>query len=59
MPFAKALIEKQGLVVTPGSGFGEEGEHFFRLSLTVPEPVLEDALARLGQYLGGADFECS
>lgn len=59
MPFAKALIEKQGLVVMPGSGFGDEGEHFFRLSLTVPDPVLEDALARLGQYLASADFEYS
>lgn len=59
MPFAKALIERQGLVVTPGSGFGVEGENFFRLSLTVPEPVLDDALLRLGQYLGGSDFECS
>lgn len=52
MDFTKALIEKVGLVVTPGMGFGPVGEGFFRLSMTVPEESLRDALQRLRKYLG-------
>lgn len=52
MDFTKALIEKEGLVVTPGIGFGKEGEGFFRLALTVDTPRIEDALARLARFLG-------
>jgi LL-diaminopimelate aminotransferase len=44
--FAEKLIEEQGIVVTPGSGFGEEGEGFFRISLTTPENRLQEALGR-------------
>jgi len=51
MEFAKRLIEKEGLVVTPGIGFGKEGEGYFRLALTVPNASLEDAIQRLGRAL--------
>lgn len=47
MEFTKTLIAKEGLVVTPGIGFGEYGEGFFRLSMTVPEVSLLDAIQRL------------
>ena len=47
MDFTKRLIADQGLVVTPGIGFGQEGEGFFRLSLTVPKAQIEEALNRL------------
>lgn len=50
MEFTKSLIEKVGLVVTPGMGFGKEGEGFFRLSMTVSEESLKDALARLKRF---------
>jgi LL-diaminopimelate aminotransferase len=47
MAFTKRLIEKAGLVVTPGVGFGKEGDKFFRLALTVPDASLNEALNRL------------
>ncbi|MFM8313075.1 MAG: aminotransferase class I/II-fold pyridoxal phosphate-dependent enzyme, partial [Deltaproteobacteria bacterium] len=52
MAFTKRLIEKEGLVVTPGIGFGKEGDRYFRLALTVPEASLVDAIQRLGRALG-------
>jgi LL-diaminopimelate aminotransferase len=51
MDFAKRLIANQGLVVTPGIGFGKEGEGFFRLALTVPTAQLKEAMIRLGKAL--------
>jgi LL-diaminopimelate aminotransferase len=45
--FARHLLEKCGVVVTPGSGFGRHGEGFIRLSLTVADERLDQALARL------------
>ena len=41
------LIEKTGVVVTPGSGFGEEGEGYFRVSITASEERILEAAERL------------
>lgn len=51
MDLTKALIETQGLVVTPGVGFGDEGEGFFRLAMTVEPKQIDEALNRLEAYL--------
>jgi LL-diaminopimelate aminotransferase len=45
--FATLLIEKGGIVVTPGNGFGEEGEGYIRMALTVDEKRLKEAIERL------------
>jgi LL-diaminopimelate aminotransferase len=45
--FASLLLDKAGVVLTPGSGFGEAGEGYVRLALTVPEARLEEAVERL------------
>lgn len=47
MDFTKRLISEHGLVITPGVGFGKDGEGFFRIALTVSNPQLEEALERL------------
>jgi len=47
--FAKLLLEKAGIVVTPGNGFGEPGEGFFRIALTQKEDRLNQALERLSK----------
>jgi len=47
--FAKLLLEEAGIVVTPGNGFGEPGEGFFRIALTQKEERLELALDRLSK----------
>lgn len=51
MQFTKRLIENEGLVVTPGVGFGNEGEGFFRLALTVDVPKIDQFLERLARQL--------
>jgi LL-diaminopimelate aminotransferase len=45
--FAKRLLTEAGVVVTPGVGFGQYGEGYFRISLTQPEEILEEALVRI------------
>ncbi|MCD6214102.1 MAG: LL-diaminopimelate aminotransferase [Candidatus Desulfofervidus sp.] len=47
MEFCQLLLKKIGIVVTPGIGFGEPGEGFFRMSLTISEEKIYEALARL------------
>jgi LL-diaminopimelate aminotransferase len=43
------LLENTGIVTTPGNGFGDPGEGFFRISLTVSEDRLEEAVSRLSK----------
>jgi LL-diaminopimelate aminotransferase len=45
--FATLLLEKGGIVATPGNGFGEEGEGYIRMALTVDEERLREAIERL------------
>ncbi len=45
--FATLLMEQGGIVVTPGNGFGEEGEGYIRMALTVDEKRLNEAIERL------------
>lgn len=45
------FLEKAGVVVTPGSGFGAAGEGYFRISLTVPEDRLNEAGERIVKVL--------
>ena len=45
--FATDLLDRTGVVVTPGLGYGQAGEGFFRISLTYPDEVLDEALGRI------------
>ncbi len=45
--FCKTLIDRVGIVVTPGSGFGPSGEGYFRIALTVDKSRLEEVINRL------------
>ena len=47
--FAALLIEQGGIVATPGNGFGEGGEGYIRMALTVDEAKLKEAIKRLKQ----------
>ncbi len=44
---ATRLMEDAGLVVTPGSGFGEPGEGYFRIALTQEKERLKEAVERI------------
>ena len=48
--FASDLLEKVGVVVTPGTGYGKSGEGYVRLSLTIPDAGLVKGLSRLAGW---------
>jgi LL-diaminopimelate aminotransferase len=45
--FAKKLLNEAGIAVTPGIGYGKEGEGYIRFSLTVSDDRLEQGANRL------------
>jgi LL-diaminopimelate aminotransferase len=45
--YAADLLDKTGVVVTPGRGYGQTGEGYFRISLTYPDATLKEALDRM------------
>ena len=47
--FARRLLDQAGVAITPGAGFGECGEGYFRAAMTVDEPRLEEAVERIGR----------
>ena len=47
---ANDLLEKVGVVVTPGIGYGKSGENYIRLSLTIPDDALMKGLSRLTEW---------
>ena len=51
--FANWLFDKTGVFVTPGTNFGDAGEGYVRISLTVPEERIEAALQRMKTALAG------
>jgi len=44
---SKFLLEKANIIVTPGTGFGENGEGYIRMALTVSKERLREAIGRL------------
>jgi LL-diaminopimelate aminotransferase len=49
--FADRLLEDEGVVVMPGTGFGAGGEGFFRISFIAPPDRLREAAVRAGRVL--------
>ena len=45
--FCEEVLEQSGVVVSPGSAYGPNGEGFFRISLTVPDDRLAEAVERM------------
>jgi LL-diaminopimelate aminotransferase len=50
--FAGDVLEKTGVVITPGVGYGELGEGYVRFSLTTPDARIDEALARIKRAYG-------
>jgi len=48
--FAADLLDQVGVAVTPGIGYGMNGEGYVRLSLTVPDSLLVKGLSRLAGW---------
>ncbi|MEZ7195687.1 LL-diaminopimelate aminotransferase [Pseudodesulfovibrio karagichevae] len=47
--FVTNVLMKTGVVLTPGNGFGTPGEGYFRISLTVNNDKLEEAVSRISK----------
>jgi len=45
--FTKMLLDKTGVVVAPGNGYGEYGEGYIRISLTISDERLKEAFDRI------------
>jgi LL-diaminopimelate aminotransferase len=48
--FTADLLDKVGVAVTPGVGYGRSGEGYVRLSLTIPDVSLVKGLSRLSGW---------
>ncbi len=51
--YCELVLEESGVVLSPGAAYGPNGEGFFRISLTVPDDRLLEAVERLRSSLGG------
>ncbi|HYN50273.1 MAG TPA: LL-diaminopimelate aminotransferase [Thermoleophilaceae bacterium] len=51
--YCELVLEESGVAVSPGAAYGPNGEGFFRISLTVPDERLAEAVERLRGSLGG------
>ncbi len=45
--FVTLLLEKCGIIVPPGNGYGAAGEGFFRIALTLPEERIMEGIHRM------------
>jgi alanine-synthesizing transaminase len=55
MEFAKRLLAEAQVAVSPGVGFGEEGEGFVRIALVENEQRIRQAARGVKRFLGGAE----
>ncbi len=51
MNFAARTLEAARVLVTPGTAYGQYGEGYFRVSLTVPDTYLAEALERMEKVI--------
>ncbi|MGB4520929.1 MAG: LL-diaminopimelate aminotransferase [Candidatus Omnitrophota bacterium] len=47
MKFSSLLLEKANIIVTPGTGFGKNGEGYIRVALTKSKERIKEAIERL------------
>jgi len=48
---AKHLLDRSDIVVTPGVGFGPNGEGYIRMALTIAEERLQEAVGRIKKVI--------
>ena len=51
--YCELVLEESGVVISPGSAYGPNGEGWFRISLTVADERLTEAVERLRSSLSG------
>jgi LL-diaminopimelate aminotransferase len=55
--FVELVLEEAGVVVSPGPAYGPSGEGYFRISLTVPDTMLREAVRRIESSLRAGIIE--
>ncbi len=50
--FAEFVLEKAGVIITPGNGYGQYGEGYFRISLCIDKDRIVEALKRMKDAIG-------
>ncbi|MDX1917767.1 MAG: LL-diaminopimelate aminotransferase [Candidatus Caenarcaniphilales bacterium] len=48
--FASDMLDKAGIVVPPGIGYGQAGEGFFRIALSADESRIQEAIDRMRKF---------
>ena len=51
METAKTFLDKADILITPGNGFGDGGEGYVRMALTVSKDRINEAVTRLQKVL--------
>jgi LL-diaminopimelate aminotransferase len=51
--YCELVLEESGVVVSPGAAYGPNGDGFFRISLTIDDARLTEAVERLRSSLSG------
>ncbi len=54
--FAELVLDKAGVVITPGLGYGERSDGYFRIALTQEVERIQEALQRMETSLGKLEF---
>lgn len=52
LEFTNLLFDKAAIVVAAGTAYGQHGEGYIRISLTVPDARLKEAMERIKRVLG-------
>lgn len=52
LQFCLQLVEQTGVTLSPGSGFGQNGESYVRFALVHPPDTLQVAVTRIAAFLG-------
>lgn len=55
--FATDLLEKEHVVVVPGTAFGDSGEGFVRISYAYSLDALKEAVRGIEKYIGSLNFK--
>ncbi|MBA3422649.1 MAG: LL-diaminopimelate aminotransferase [Thermoleophilaceae bacterium] len=53
--YCEMVLEESAVVISPGGAYGPNGEGFFRISLTIDDDRLREAVERLRTSLGAAE----
>lgn len=54
--FAEKVLTEAGVIITPGAGYGPNGDGYFRATLTQEEGRMQEAIDRMKKALGTVEF---